>query len=316
MKISHSLREDKLRKTLALVFALLIWAFVRVQIRDVEIFRNVPVKIEHSGDIALLDQTLPKIAVAVRGSKRRVNVITNLDIEVIGQIPEAAQPGSVMIRLSKKNVRTPKGVEVIEVTPDRVQVNVDQLKTVEKPVRHRFNGNLPNEYAFKSVVVVPKRVQVTGPARLVDDLAEVITGPIELGEQTPEKFEMSVGLMKVPQVNVSPEEVSVQVELYRQKGDKFFPKLDVGVLTPKSGDFYVEGFVEPSQPVVEAVIQGPTSIIDILTESSLRPFIDLSDITAAGTYRKRVHLWINAEDCRVLEIKPIILKVKIGRKPQ
>ena len=100
------------------------------------------------------------------------------------------------------------------------------------------------------------------------------------------------------------------------KDSKFFSDLDVSIMNSSNTGFNVAEFLVPTLPKVEAVLAGPKATIDILTSSSLRPFIDISDISTSGTYRLPVHLWVDAKDCAALEIKPMLLEVKINRVPQ
>ena len=305
------------RKLVAFFCACLIWYTVHSQIQEKQVFRDIPLILKHPEYLTLNYEELPKINVTLRGQKRRLYAVTNADIKVTGQVSkEATTSGYYTVLLREKNIEVPRGIKIDNIQPDSFQVHVDTILNREIPIRCRFTGQLPEGYDKKSVFFVPKNAQVNGPSKIVRRLKEIRAEPIELDQNIQDDFEIEVELETIRNVTVVPESVQVTVELYRKFDSKFFGNLDLVVLNSEDTDFYVEKFIKPDLPKVEAVLRGPKSTIDILTSSSLRAFIDVSDITVFGSYRLPVHLWVDANDCSVLEIKPIIVEVKVNRRPK
>lgn len=310
MAFFKGILQDWPRKLVSVLFALLIWGYVQLQIQDEEIFRNVTVELEHRDDQIVLDQQMRPCAVTVRGPKRKLQLIGNADIRVVARVP--AGHGPLDVPLLSKHVRAPSGVRIIAVQPERLRVFADKVKAAEKPLRIAFRGELPPELEFKTKQLIPRVAQVTGPERTVDSITEILTGPVDLGNNPPEQFEQMVPLQKIPHVTISPDEVRVRIALYRRMDDRFYKELPVRFLQRHPETFRPVGFGDDAPPLVSVVIQGPKATVDILSEASLRPFVDLTDITAAGRYRRPVHCWINAEGCRVRQLEPMVIDVEVA----
>lgn len=314
MKISAWLIYDWPRKVCAFLFALLIWLYVHIQIQDEDVFRNLPVTLEMTAEQIVVDQAVPTVTVTVRGPKDKIKSLRRVDIEVTGKISAKAY-GQSYVPIFPRNVRTPSGIHVIAVKPNRLSVDVDRIHSEEKDVHLVFNGQLPPGYDFKTRKVVPARVIVTGPEKRVKALDFVSTEPIDLGDNPPQQFNIVSKLHPVPMLTFGADEVRVTVALYQKTADRFFQHLPLFILNAPRTSMSIVGFPS-ANPSVDAVIQGPKATIDILTAASLRPFIDLSDITHPGIYRKSVHLWINADSCVQLQLKPMVFEVRIASRPE
>ncbi len=318
MKLSSIAVKNWPRKVASILCAFLIWYSVRTQLTEEETFRDIPVTLKHSEYLTLSEQDLPKLAIKLTGSKKRLKTLTNADIKVTGKISNEATPGRYTVLIRDKNVEIPGKLKIVDIQPDSFHVYVDKIETIEDiPIRCRFVGSLPEGYGRKSISVIPNTAQITGPSKVVRGLGEMVTDEIEL-RNIYEGFEKElVELVNLPQgVTVNPARVKVSVELYRMNDTKLFSDLQISVMNRTNTDFYVEEFIKPSIPAIEAVIEGPKATVDILTVSSLRPFIDISEIAVAGSYRLPVHFWVDAKDCSALEVKPMILEVRVTVRPK
>ena len=317
MTLQSILITDWPRKLVAFFCACLVWYTVHRQIQEKQVFRDIPLILKHPEYLTVNYEDLPKINVTLRGPKRRLNSVTNADIKVTGFVSkEATSGGYYTVLLRSKNIESPRGIKIDDIQPDTFQVHVDTILNREVPIRSRFTGRLPEGYDRKSVFFVPKNAQVKGPSKLVRRIKEIRTEPIELDQSIQNDFEIEVRLETVRHVTVIPEFIQVTVELYKKFDSKFFGNLDILEMNSRDTDFYIEKFINPSLPKVEAVLRGPKATVDILTSSSLHAFVDISDITAFGSYRLPIHLWVDANDCSVVEIKPIIAEVKINSRPK
>ena len=316
MNLTSIIKTDWPRKAVALLCACLIWYSVHRQISEVQIFRDIPVTLNHKKNLMLLEEDLPKINVTVRGPKRRLNSITTADIKVMGQISDEATRGRYTVLLRSKNIELPRGLEASDIQPNSFQVYVDTKTSKEIPIRCRFSGRLPEGYDRKSVFFVPKNAQISGPSKIIQRIKQINTESIELDETVQDDFEVEVQLETIKNVSISPKSVKVKIELYKLNESKFFGNLEILSIGSRSKDFFVENFIIPKEPKIEAVIGGPKSTIDFLTSSSVRAFIDISNISTSGTYRLPINLWVDAKDCSALEIRPMIAEVKVESRPK
>ena len=209
VKLHPLLTVDFPRKFASLICAGAICYSVHRQIQEDEIFRDIPVTIEHPKDLVIVQRDFPKINVKVQGPKRRVKSLTNTDIKITGEISEGASAGRNTVILREKNVKIPRrNIQILDISPNSLHVYVDKVETVQGvPIRCRFTGQLPEGYGRKSFLVVPKTVQATGPSKIIREIKELATDSIELDENIHEDFEVEVPLLKMPQVSVTPERV-------------------------------------------------------------------------------------------------------------
>jgi hypothetical protein len=320
MKLSDLVLNDWQRKLAALIFGLSIWWWVRLELQQELILRSLPVELVAPQNVKMeIMSETPRVDVFFKGSRRRLAALSQKDVEIIVQVPEVSEGGEVNVQISADNVKVPLGIRVSEVRvqdPKDLIVTIEEVVSVDLPIRYRFSDSLPPEFGFKQVVPVPAIATVTGPRSTVETLKEVVTESIEIGPDPPMQFDREAGLTRAPRVKVVPERIKVQVELQKESDDRVFTKIPVHILAPKDSEMVVTGFVRPEVGEVEVVVQGPNATVDSLTNASLRAFVDLSDIGTAGTYRKSAQVWVNARNCRVLETLPASFEIKVERRRQ
>ena len=317
MNFKKFLVTDWPRKTVALVCAFLIWYTVYRQIQEKEIFRDIPITLKYGKNLTVSEEKLPKVNLTLRGPKRKLSSLTNADIKIIGKVNYGATTGGYYtVALREKNIKIPSGIKIDEIQPSSFQVLVDIVSDADVPIRCRFSGRLAEGYDRKSFNLIPKTVQISGPSKIVKRIKEVRTESIELDDSIQDDFEIDVRLETIRNVSIIPDFVRVTVELYKKYESKFFGNLNLVVLNSTNTDFFVEEFLSPANSKVEAVLNGPKSTIDFLTSSSIRTFIDISNISVFGSYRLPVHLWVDAKDCSVVEVRPMIVEVKISSRPK
>ena len=319
MKIPTIIMEDWPRKLAALTFALLVWYSVHRQIREVETISGLPVEFKKSENVEILDaERVPSIRLKVRGSKRTIRELAADDIKIIHQIPEGVTVGTYAVELKAKNIKLPHGVQLVgNVDPSAFSITLDRVIQKDRvPIRVMFSGQPPSNMVRKSVQIMPRTATVIGPDKFVKDINEVVTNAVELGQNTPPEFQLDLPLLNIPHVKVVPERVRVSVEFTKVKGTKNFENLEIFVMNSRSSNLYVEEFVEPAQPQVSALLEGPRDTVDFLTAASVRAFIDISDIAGpVSSAKKKVYLWVNAGDCAAVWIQPAVVMVKVSRHP-
>lgn len=315
-KLPPIVTEDWPRKLIAIIFAALIWYSVHLQMRQSEVIRGVPVSVRLPEKLAILesDQT-PTVNVELGGSKRALRAITASNIRIVYSIPEEATPGSFTIHLKPLHVDVPPGIDVSAISPEDLRVTLDRIVQKDNiPVEIKFGGRLPPNMAHKGTLAIPRTVSLTGPEKFLAGITDVKTESIELDENTPPEFELDVPLRPLPRIRIVPEKVKVNVELARTRGTRYFENLPIAVVgDPRSG-LAVEKILRPEKGLAEfVVIEGPRDTIDILTASSLRTFVDISDLPGAGTFELPLQVWINAKNCTPANNRPNTVTVQVVR---
>ncbi|MDA0353735.1 MAG: CdaR family protein [Chloroflexi bacterium] len=121
----------------------------------------------------------------------------------------------VQVQIDIEGIR---GVRVVEIIPERVTVNLEDLTSVEVPVRVRAVGPLPLGYEQGETTVNQRSVIVTGPASLVsrvsDAVADINVTGLNLGiEQTVTIVPRGAGGGEIRGVTLEPSTARVGVEI-------------------------------------------------------------------------------------------------------
>lgn len=197
-----------------------------------------------------------------------------------------------------------RGVRVVEVTPERVTVNLEDLTSVEVPVRARAVGPLPLGFELGDTTVDVPAVTVTGPESLVGRVSEAVadinvTGQVGGFEQTVEIVPRGAGGGEIRGVTVDPTTVSVGVEIRRSTLIRplvLRPQVDGA---PAPGYWVTNVVISPSTITVEGTLEAFQGIDSILLDS-VDITGELTDVTRALTVE--VPQGLSATESRVVTV--------------
>ncbi len=306
------IREDWFRKAVALIFAVLLWFYVKGQLRDVETFHDVPVVLSYDRTAICAEKDTATVNVSVRGSRQQLQKLRGSDLRVTAEIKEAEiQHGKSAydLRVTPECVETPTGITVVGIDPSLQQIAVDRMETKSGvPIRVRYGGRLPEGYQISRCTVIPSQVDVRAPAALLQDVQELTTDLVPLDETLTVGFEVEKRISSAsPRVIPGIATVHVQVEIAKQATHSY-QDLPVAVLNNPLLQWDV---VEP-MPLVKVAVRGMPENLKNVDPASIRPFIDLSSYTVPGRYRCRVEVWTSgAAGVAVESVSPSVVDVTI-----
>lgn len=174
-------------KLASLLFAVLLWVYVM----DVEnpemlkVIKNVDVHVIgverlEENNLVLLENTFPTVDVTVRGRRSEVNSIERSDIRLNANVGTLVQgKHSVLIeRASSLNA-----VTVTALSRRSIDVTLDKLSEVLKPVEIAFKGETKPGFLTEAAVPDPPMILVKGPESLVKQVAR-LQGEVESSSVT------------------------------------------------------------------------------------------------------------------------------------
>ena len=172
-KPSNPEREKTFNIIASIIIALVLWAYVISQVNPstTQVINNVPVQL-------LNVQSLTSRELAVAGtSEYTVDVVvegTRADIAALDEnaiIAEADLFGwSGGTNYIPVTVEVPEKVDLVEIRSDKIEVTIEPLVAVSKPVEIVYTGTLADDTEIGGVVIKPEEIKVTG-AR--SDVAEI-----------------------------------------------------------------------------------------------------------------------------------------------
>ena len=236
-------------KAVSIGLASLIWLIVsgeQIVERALRIpleFTNVPSQLEIVGEPPNV------VDVRVRGSSGALSRIAAGELVAVLDL-QTARAGQRVFHLSAADVRSPFGVDVVQVTPSNFYMTFEPSASKRVPVVPAVEGEPAPGYELGTVTAEPALVEVEGPASAVKALTAAITEPLSAaGASAPVSEMLTVGVpdpsvrLKDPSpvrvtVNVRPAQfqwavAGVPVKLLNAKGRV--------TITPGAVTVYVRG---------------------------------------------------------------------------
>jgi hypothetical protein len=166
-------------KCLALMLATLLWFIVGGEFvveRRVQValeFRNIPSSIELTG-------TPPSMVDArLRGTSGQLSRIGRGDVVAYVDLT-GAQPGMRLFTLRTDQVTAPAGVEVEQVFPAALALELERAGVLIVPVVPVIEGEPAEGHARVSVTIDPATVEIVGPESHLKQLRSAITEPVSI----------------------------------------------------------------------------------------------------------------------------------------
>src|SRR5687768_15783697 len=169
-------------KLLAVMMATLLWLTVageHVVERTLRVpleLRNVPEQLEIVGDPPMT------VDVRVRGSSTLLTRTEPGEIVAILDLA-AARAGSRLFHLRAEEVRRPYGVEVAQITPVTISLELEKSGRRSVPIVPAVEGDPAPGYVIGRAIATPDAVEVVGPESRLRDLTSATTEPISVAGQ-------------------------------------------------------------------------------------------------------------------------------------
>ncbi len=95
------------------------------------------------------------VNVTVRGTLEDVQQVSVQDLSAVVDLTHDERRGAITVRLSPLSVRHSRRVQVTDVDPADVTVNLDEMIERELPVQPQFGGELPPNLSVERVITEP-----------------------------------------------------------------------------------------------------------------------------------------------------------------
>lgn len=163
--------------SLGLAFAL--WMVVAGEQRD-ERALNVPLRLSRfPKHLVLLNDPGDFVTVKLRGPKSLVAGLSPNEVDLKLDLSRLKE-GENLVAVGVDEVETPRGVEVLHVSPKSVRLILESMAEREVRVAARIEGTPAGGHYFKRAYARPNRVRVVGPRSEVSRVAKVYTSAISI----------------------------------------------------------------------------------------------------------------------------------------
>lgn len=292
-------------KIMAVACASLLWLTVagehvveRILRVPVE-FRNIPAQLEVVGDPP------ESVEVRLRGSSALLSRLEPGEVVAVVDLQQA-RPGSRLFHIRNEEVRSPFGVQVAQVIPGTLGIELEKTMRRMVPVVAPTEGEPAAGFVTGPVTAEPATVEIAGPESRVKKLANATTEPVTVtGARVNVRDVVAVGLIDSAVRLVKPQDVTVIVPVMPAPVERELRgvlvrarNLSTGLLAPD---------IAPAR--VTLTVRGRRDALVDVRPETVDAFVDLEGL-GAGRYNLRVQV----DPSRVFgvsEIAPAVVDVTI-----
>jgi YbbR domain-containing protein len=255
------------RALASLALAFLLWAWVTTQ-RD-------PPETRVFAELTLVEPTLPEplqisgelptVTIEVLGPRSVMDRVSRAGLRPTLDVSQITEPGNYNAQV---DVDLPAAARVVNITPSRVALVVDE--TASRTI-HLDVQPAPLEDPTRRVGEIEpavSEVTVSGPRRLVDNVARVIL-PVDIGDRTDDftvdfvPVALDPAGQPIPEVMILPARVSTAVEV-DQRG-RSVPVLVQTIGNPAQGYEIVGSVANPATVLLDGPDEALANILSVVT---------------------------------------------------
>jgi YbbR domain-containing protein len=281
--IYHPFRHLGL-KVLAIALASLLWLTVageHVVERSLRVpleFRNIPPELEIVGDPPAT------VDVRLRGSSAILSRLEPGEVVAVVNL-STARPGSRLFPVRNDEVRAPYGVEVAQVVPGTLAVELEKSARRVVPVLPAVEGQPAPGFVTGRVTSDPPTVEVTGPESRLRRLSGATTEPVSIaGRRELVRDQVTVGVADSAVRLVQPQTANVVVEILPAPVERELAGVPVRWRNLGAG---LRAQIQPT--LTRVSVRGRRQDINDLRADAVQAFVDLAGL-GPGRYNLRVQV--------------------------
>lgn len=285
VRVASLFSENLPFKVLSLVLAVSIWAWVQAD-EVVEARTRVQVNYSWPDGLVRTRQVPKTLVVTVSGPQGVVRAIDRSELVVDVDLTDAEQ-GTVPVDFTELELTgLPAGVEVVQVSPPAIDIELDRALTREVEIRPTVIGEPRDGWLSGGVEVTPATVHITGPQERVKDIVQVATDVIDISNSRGDVV-VEVGLAITDRVvgiaPGAPHTVEVTVSIEPVIAERTFDDIPVVVRSPDAWS------VQPA--TARVVLSGGQADVSAIGLDKIAVVLDPPEGTSANgdvflTWRK------------------------------
>lgn len=291
-------------KVVALSLATLLWLTVageHVVERIIRVpleFRNIP------SDLEVVGEPPGTVDVRLRGPSAALGRLEAGDVVAVLDL-SGARPGVRLFHLRNEEVRAPWGVEVTQVVPGTLGLELEKSGRRVIPVVAPLEGEPAPGFVVGPVTAEPATVEVVGPETRLKQLAQATTEPVRVtGARENIRDVVAVGVTDAAVRLVKPQNVTVIVTVLPAPIERELAGVPVRARNVGSR---LQHRIAPAS--VTVVVRGQAEAVVAARAPEIGAFVDLDGL-GAGRYNLRVQV-DPSEQFGVTAIRPQLVNVTI-----
>lgn len=299
----HPFRQLGL-KVLAVVVATVLWLTVageHVVERSLRVpleFRNIPEALEIVGNAP------DSVDVRLRGSSAVLSRVQPGEIMAVLDL-STARTGSRLFHIRADEVRAPFGVDVAQVVPATLALELERSARRRVPIVAATEGDPAPGFVIGRISSDPPTVEIVGPDSRVRQVAEATTEPVSVKDAASRvRDSVTVGVIDSSVRLAQPQSANVTVEIWPAPIERDVSGVPVRYRNLGNG---LRASLSPQ--LAHVTIRGSKAALDDLRGDNIQAFVDLAGL-GAGRYNLRVQV-DRTERFGVVTIDPAVVSVGI-----
>jgi len=271
-------------KVLAIALASLLWLTVAGQHiveRSVRVpleFRNIPTSLQIVGN------TPDTIDVRVRGSSAVLTRLQPGEIVAVLDV-SGARTGSRLFQVRPDEVRAPFGVEVTQVVPSTLTLELERSASRKVPIMPAVDGQPAPGYVVGTKTVEPASVEIIGPESRVRQISEATTEPVSIKDARARvRDTVNVGVIDSSVRLAQPQTAQVTIDVWPAPVERRVADVPIRWRNLPAG---LSAQLSPN--LTSVTVRGTKELVDGLRPDAILAYVDLAGL-GAGRYNLRVQV--------------------------
>jgi YbbR domain-containing protein len=218
---------------------------------------------------------------------------------------QTARTGSRLFHLRNDEVEAPYGVEVAQVVPTTLSLELERTNRRTVPVVPALEGDPASGFVVGRITAEPSTVQIEGPESRLNEVAEATTEPVVVaGATSPIVDTVTVGLSDSAVRLREALNARVTIEILPAPVERAVTGVPVHLRNLTTG---LHASVSPE--TVRVTVRGGKDALDAIGSDGIDAFVDLAGL-GPGRYNLRVRAE-SAQVFGVVRIDPATARVAI-----
>jgi len=260
-------------KAVSLGLAIALWMAVAGE-ETVERGLRVPLELQQfPPGLEVQGEPPTLVDIRVRGTSGALARLSPGDVIAVLDL-HGARPGRRLFQLTPEQVRTPFGVDVIQVTPTSVAIEFENAAVRRVPVVPSVEGDPAPGFTVGKITSDPPEVEIIGPESAVTAATEALTESVSVaGASGAVREVVSVGVLN-PSLRVkNSRTAAVEVQIVPGPRERTLREQPVHLRSMATS---VSGRAVP--PIVTVHIRGSREGVGRITPADVVAFVDLGGL--------------------------------------
>jgi YbbR domain-containing protein len=288
--------EDAGLKIWSLILAIIFWYAIQEE-KETEAFVQVDVQLKNRpSNLIITNTVVDQINLGLRGYQAEIKRIQDKSLPSYEIDLVNATPGSALFRVFSSDFVLPQGVQITQMNPQLVTVELEMQLSKKLPVKVKFSGKLEKGFSVVDTLVEPNHVVVAGAKSIIDQLSQIDTEAVSLNGVR-ENFSTKLALDMPSSQNIWVNEdsyVGVNFEIKEEVISGIIEEIPIEL---RGGSQNLK--VEPS--LASVVVQGKAGLVNDMLKTKPRFSVSLTGQQLGQLQSKKISK---------LRLKPILEKLE------